>query len=79
MKYKDYDEAYKAMMSTPWKAMVCTQGTDCWCRIVTPRKNITYDWKGSEEEMYVAASGTLDKKTAKYIVKLHNDNLKKGE
>lgn len=71
---REHKEAKKKLMNTRWKTEPCTSGgTKCWCRLIVPVKKIVYS---EIEEMYVVGSGTMDKATAQYIVKLHNEHLK---
>lgn len=71
------------IIASPWKVCKCTKGESCWCRIIKTTKKITshYEIQGDQmtntEYATVVTSGTVQADVAKYIVKLHNENLKK--
>lgn len=62
------------LLSVEWKTKVCSQGKDCWCRIIVPKERLT-DEEGNE--LYVVGSGSIPKEYATHLVKLHNNSLKK--
>ena len=66
-------EAFRKVLTVEWKAGICNQGAECWCRTIVPKEKIEY---GDGEEMYIAASGTLPASFANHIVRLHNESLK---
>lgn len=68
----EYEDAEELLYSTKWKTSCCSQGEECWCRIIEPVEKIVYDETG---EIYIAGSGSIPKRAAEHIVKLHNDNL----
>lgn len=67
-----YEEALIKAFNSEWKSSVCSQGEECWCRIIEPLNKIEYD---NGEEIYIVGSGSISKEFAEYIVKLHNNNL----
>lgn len=74
-----YEEAMELCLTVPWKITKCNQGESCWCRMIEPVEEIKYMSAISEdtETIYIARSGSLEKKIAEHMVKLHNDSLKK--
>jgi len=63
----------KSIYNQKWKVAKCN-AENCWCRlIVLP----SYDPKTSRLEDCVIDAGEVSAKLVKYIVKLHNDELKK--
>lgn len=85
-KKKDYEivlthkEAAELLYKTKWKTSLCSAGKECWCRIIVPIKPIYWKDKNTQvtQEIYIAGSGSIDKKSAEYIIKLHNNSLKEG-
>ena len=51
-------------------------GESCWCRMVVPETEIL-DEIGLP--IHVIKSASIDKELAEYIVKMHNNNLKKNQ
>lgn len=72
----NYDEATKYSMTVKWKTSTCSAGDKCWCRIIEPIEEIKDD---DGEEIYIAASGCIPQQYAEHIVKIHNENISKGE
>lgn len=70
-----HEEAVKKSFVTKWKLDTCNSGETCWCRLIIPETPIIYEFGSSEEEYYIVGDGALDKKTAEYIVNLHNKSL----
>jgi hypothetical protein len=60
-----YEDAEDLLYQTKWKTETCSQGAQCWCRMVVPVKPIVYDDCNSDG-LYVAGSGALNKRSAKY-------------
>lgn len=52
-----------------WKTEVCTQGEQCWCRLVVPEIS-QKDIEGND--MYIIGSGSIPKANAEHIVMAHN-------
>lgn len=70
-RWEEHEEAYKKLLTVEWKTQKCGQ-PKCWCLMIVPKEKIEYS---GCEEAYVAGSGCIDKDTAKYLVKLHNESL----
>jgi hypothetical protein len=64
----------KDLFKIRWKTVVCHSGESCWCRCISPEKNVVYK---DNEEVIIAPSGCLSKKVAEYLVDLHNSMLLK--
>jgi hypothetical protein len=77
--FNSYDEAHKYRLTIPWKLETCNAGESCWCRIILPTEKIFYknqsDGEIVQEFEYIIPDGSVDKETAEYLVKLHNDTL----
>ena len=71
---KEYKAAEKQLINTKWRIKMCSQGSDCWCRIIVPVTKVSYS---VEEDMYVIGSGSVSKGIAAHIVKVHNESLEK--
>lgn len=70
----NYAEATEYSLTVKWKTTICPNGEDCWCRIIEPELEIKDD---DGNEIYIAASGCIDKIHAERIVKVHNYYLNK--
>lgn len=65
----EHREALEYCNTIKWKLSTCTQGEECWCRIVEPVEEV----KDSEgNEIYIIGSGSVMKESAEHIVKVHN-------
>ena len=81
----NFEQAREYSFLVRWKTMECFSGPQCWCRIIVPVEPIPYNDEvehfgktlvSTETEYYqVVPDGSLDKKTAEYFVKLHNEHL----
>jgi hypothetical protein len=71
-----YIEAEELSLTVEWKTTTCSEGSECWCRIITPTEPIV-DNDGNE--VYIAGSGAIPTIYAEHIVKLHNESLKQTE
>lgn len=56
----------------PWKLSVCTTGEDCWCRIVECPP-VTYPESPGLVRDWVAASGSLHRDDAEFLVAVRNE------
>lgn len=54
----DYLKAQEYSLSVRWKTSYCSEGEQCWCRIIEPEE-IIHDKDG--HEIYIASSGTIPK------------------
>jgi hypothetical protein len=79
-----YKEAKQELYKRPWKAITCSQGESCWCRIIETVEPIEYQINKSEEDEIrfdliseVVPMGAIDSEFAEYVVTLHNDFLEK--
>jgi hypothetical protein len=70
----DYQEAILKSLTSKWKVDTCSQGEQCWCRIVRCVEPIIFKEKEDldEEEYYIVGSGKLNKEIVEHIVKIHN-------
>ena len=59
-----------------WKTATCEDGAKCWCRLI-----VTEDYKKVKDDMgdCITYAGHINKKVAQYLVKLHNEELKREE
>ena len=67
----------KSNFKKKWKIATCTDGADCWCRLI-----VTEDYKKAEDDNMndcITYAGKITKRLAQYIVKLHNEELKREE
>jgi hypothetical protein len=71
-----HQEAKKKAFTVKWQIGTCSQGEECWCRTISPEEPITFKSGEIEEEYYIIGSGEINKETAEYIVKLHNQTIK---
>ena len=77
----NFEEAARHSLTVPWKAVECFSGPQCWCRMVVPVEPIECEYnthdgliqKDTYEEIIGPAA--INKTTAEYIVKIHNENL----
>ena len=67
-----YLEAQQKALTVKWKLSYCSQGEECWCRVIEPEEKIIYN---EIEEVYIAGSGCVPKIYAEKIVELHNATL----
>ena len=72
-----YQEAKEKAFTIKWETQTCGQGEECWCRTINPVEPILFKDGETENEYYIIGSGELNKETAEYFVKLHNQNLEK--
>jgi hypothetical protein len=81
--FENYDEAKIHSLTVPWKLETCNVGEDCWCRIIVPKEKFSYNDKERIVEFQVeilglsrVQDGSIDKKTAEYMVGIHNQLIK---
>jgi hypothetical protein len=72
-----YDEATEKALNIKWVIDTCSQGEECWCRIIKPVETIMstnsgYDGSDYEEEYWVTRPGEIKKEVAERIVSDHN-------
>jgi hypothetical protein len=79
-----YKQAVQELYKRPWKAVTCSQGETCWCRIIETVEPIEYQVNKSEEDKVsfdliseVIPMGVANSKFAEYVVNLHNEFLEK--
>jgi hypothetical protein len=79
-----YKKAKQELYKRPWKAVTCSQGETCWCRIIETVEPIEYQVNKSEEDeitfdliSQVIPMGAIDTEFAEHVVKLHNESLEK--
>lgn len=72
----NFEQAREYSFLVPWKVAECFSGPECWCRIIVPIEPIYYTNPESDNkyEYSVVDAGALDRTTAEYIVKLHNEH-----
>jgi len=80
--FENYDDAQKYSLTIPWKLETCNVGEKCWCRIILPTEKILYkntvgDTERVDEFEYIIPDGSIDKETAEYFLKLHNNLLQR--
>jgi hypothetical protein len=71
----NYQEAIEKSLTIKWKVDTCSQGEQCWCRVVRCEDPILFKESddSDSEEYYVVRSGELNKETVEHIVKIHNE------
>lgn len=69
-----YEEAQEKLLNVKWKIVECNT-KNCWCRMIFPEEEISYNYTDIKEEVYVVGSGSLTKEIAEYIVYIHNKNI----
>jgi hypothetical protein len=60
------------LFKVKWKVTVCSEGTQCWCRVIEPEIPIVN--KDGTTECIIPA-GCIETKYAEYLVKVHNKSL----
>lgn len=81
MVFESADEAIEYSLTIPWKIDVCHVGEECWCRLILPTEPIKYTHTYSTGEKtevdleYIIPDGSVDKDTAEYLVKIHNERI----
>ena len=65
-------ESQPKELCVEWKVSTCSQGVQCWCRMVEPKEKII-DIDGND--VYIIGSGNISEIHANYIVNLHNNAL----
>lgn len=79
----NYEQALNYSLNTFWKIDVCNSGESCWCRLILPLETIKYTEPRENGESYngevewIIPDGSVDEKTAKHIVDLHNSYVKR--
>jgi len=84
--FKDYEDARDYSLTVPWKIATCSSGESCWCRIILPIEDIgwteTEVHPGNNHQLEakhnldaIIPDGSLDRITAEYIIKIHNESL----
>ena len=72
-----YEEAEQKALSMKWKIGVCSQGEECWCRVIKPvepvmiyrGKQLENDWL---EEYWIISPGNTNKEVVERIIEDHN-------
>jgi len=79
-----YKQAKQELYIRPWKAVTCSQGESCWCRIIKTVEPIEYQVNASEEDEIkfdliseIVPMGAIDSQFAEHVVNLHNHFLEK--
>jgi hypothetical protein len=70
--FNSYDEAQSYSLTVPWQVEPCFVGENCWCRIIVPKEKFSYNDKERIIEFQLVQDGSIDKKTAEYMVVIHN-------
>jgi hypothetical protein len=84
MVFESVDKAIEYSFTIPWKIDVCHVGEECWCRLILPIEPIKYTHTYSTGEKTevdyesIIPDGSVDKDTAEYIVKIHNERIEKN-
>lgn len=83
----NFEQAKELSFLVKWKAVECFSESEGWCRKIVPVDPITYNDEcenfgktlvSSETEDYeIIPDSAIDKKTAEYIVKLHNEQYER--
>ena len=74
----DYTEAIQKSLTVKWVVDTCSQGEQCWCRIIRCEEPLMYkEREDSDEEEYCPVrAGEVGRDTVEHIVKLHNESIK---
>ena len=77
----NYQEAIEKSLTVKWKVDTCSQGEQCWCRVIKCEEPIFFkENDGSDdEEYYVVGSGGIGKETVEHFVSLHNKTFNTNE
>ena len=84
MVFESIDKAIEYSLTIPWKIDVCNSGKECWCRVISPIESIkyTHTYSGEKTEVEtlenIIPDGSVDKDTAEYLVKIHNEKIGKN-
>lgn len=76
-----FEEAVEHSLKVPWKTVECFSGPQCWCRMVVPVNPIDCEYNTHDgvvqKDTYdeIIGPAAINKITAEYIVKIHNENL----
>jgi hypothetical protein len=79
----NFKEAIEYSLTVPWKVQECFSGPECWCRMIVPVEPIPCEYVNSDGSVLkdtldeIVGAIAIDKITAEYIVRLHNDKLEK--
>jgi len=68
----EYEEAIEYSITVKWKTSYCSEGRNCWCRIIEPIEKIQ---DKDDNEIYIVGSGCIPKEYAEHLVKIHNESL----
>jgi hypothetical protein len=73
----NYEEAIQKSLTVKWKVDTCSQGEQCWCRVIKCEEPLMFKEKEylDEDEYYIVGTGDLNKETAEHIVKIHNQTI----
>ena len=73
----------KSVYKQEWKVIECGTQDNCWCRVIVLKSLKKYDPDDeNNDDSIVVGPGMIVSKFAKYVVKLHNAEIKrklKGE
>ena len=67
----------KSIFKQEWKVVECGTQDKCWCRMIVLKTLKKYDPDDDNEDSIVVGPGTIESKFAKYVVKLHNAEIKR--
>ena len=65
-----------------WKVVECGTSKDCWCGVIVLKSLKKYNHEDENDKNVIIDPGWITKEFAKYVVKLHNAEIKrklKGE
>ncbi|HUS49548.1 MAG TPA: hypothetical protein VMZ91_05250 [Candidatus Paceibacterota bacterium] len=68
----------KSIFKQEWKVVECGTQDKCWCRVIVLKSLKKYDFNDeNNEDSIVVGPGMIESKFAKYVVKLHNVEIKR--
>jgi len=67
----------KSIFKQEWKVVECGTQDKCWCRMIVLKTLKKYDPDDDNEDSIVIEMGMIDSYIAKYVVKLHNAEIKR--
>lgn len=76
-----YEQAQELSLTVKWKTSTCSQGEECWCRVIVPVETISYredDWNVAQDYTIVRP-GELNQDLAEHFVRLHNNYIDDDE
>ena len=73
----NYQQAIEESLKRRWKIGTCSQGEECWCRMIKCEDPLMFSESddSEEEEYHVVRSGELNRETVEHLVRIHNQQV----